>query len=56
MFERFSKAFALKTFNLPVESPPIQIVQVWHKKNHHDPHHRWLREQVRSVLNDTRDL
>jgi DNA-binding transcriptional LysR family regulator len=40
----------LKTFPLPVEIPTIQIVQVWHERCHRDPHHRWLREQLRRLL------
>lgn len=51
MIQKYSKELGLHVFDLPVEIPAIQIVQVWHERNHRDPHHRWLREQIRSILN-----
>jgi DNA-binding transcriptional LysR family regulator len=50
MFSRFSSSIGLKTFSLPVDMPLIQIVQIWHERNHLDPHHRWLREKIRQIL------
>ena len=40
----------LRTFALPIPLRPIQFVQVWHERNHQDPHHQWLRGRVRDIL------
>jgi DNA-binding transcriptional LysR family regulator len=50
MLDKFSKEMHLHVFDKPVETPAIQIVQVWHERNHRDPHHQWLREQIRNIL------
>ena len=45
-----SRAFPMKIFAPPLDIPSISIVQSWHERNHQDPSHRWMRERIRSVL------
>ncbi len=50
MFQSFASSLNLKTFRLPIPLRPLQVVQVWHERNHKDAHHRWLRDQVKQIL------
>ncbi|WP_034299276.1 LysR family transcriptional regulator [Herbaspirillum sp. RV1423] len=40
---------ATYVFELPVNTAPITISQMWHPRLERDAAHRWLREQVRTV-------
>ena len=40
---------ALRTFELPVATPPLEMAMSWHPRNHADPVNCWLREHVRAV-------
>lgn len=44
------RSSVLKTYPLPVPVPTIGIAMAWHERTHHSPPHRWLREQIASVL------
>lgn len=35
---------------LPFASPSVEIIQIWHRRHHQDPAHRWLRTLVRDTL------
>ncbi|MCH1924219.1 LysR family transcriptional regulator [Shewanella sp. C32] len=39
----------LRTFELPVEVNPIEIMQVWHPRFDNDPAHQWFRRLVKTV-------
>lgn len=43
----------VRSFPLPVRTPPLAIAQAWHPRFDADPAHRWLRECVREA---TRNL
>lgn len=30
----------------PIEVPGFSMAMVWHERSHHDPSHRWLRDQI----------
>jgi DNA-binding transcriptional LysR family regulator len=34
----------------PVPIPSHAMAMMWHERSHHDPGHRWLREQIVGVL------
>ena len=36
----------IRTFPLPVQTPPITVSQLWHPRQDADPAHRWLRAKV----------
>ena len=52
LINQIERAFPMRVFPVPVSIPDITIVQVWHARNNKDPGHRWLRENVREVLQD----
>jgi DNA-binding transcriptional LysR family regulator len=39
----------LRSFPLPVETPPITVSQMWHPRNDGDPAHRWLRAMIQET-------
>ena len=40
---------SLESFQLPVQTEPITVSQMWHPRMHADPAHRWLRGLVRNA-------
>ena len=42
----YEKQMPLKTFEVPVNFPPMRFYQLWHERVHTAPEHKWLREQV----------
>ena len=46
--ERVAQMFAgtlpIKTFALPIETPALNEILLWHKRNDSDPAHTWLRD------------
>jgi DNA-binding transcriptional LysR family regulator len=46
----FAQSFDLKTFELPIDLPPLDIRMIWHPGTTQSAPHRWLRDQVRAVL------
>ncbi|MDQ7808833.1 LysR family transcriptional regulator [Amycolatopsis sp. A133] len=45
-------AFGLITRPLPAESPEAEVSCTWHQRYDSDPAHAWLRDQVRSALEE----
>ncbi|CAH0646691.1 PCP degradation transcriptional activation protein [Pseudomonas sp. Nvir] len=39
----------LRMFPLPLELPPVEVMQIWHARTHADPLRRWLRQQLWAV-------
>jgi DNA-binding transcriptional LysR family regulator len=50
--EEGKRRLGLHAFPLPVKTKPVEIYQTWHPRFDADPTHRWLRQLVRSVIND----
>ena len=44
--DQVAPRFGLATMPPPIEIPPFTIAAAWHERTHHDPAHRWLREQL----------
>lgn len=45
----------LQLFSLPVTTPMVNMALSWHPRNHADPVHRWLREQVLAITSLAQD-
>ncbi|UQI44591.1 LysR family transcriptional regulator [Streptomyces sp. HU2014] len=43
-------ALGLRTFEIPVELPPLAIAMAWHPRHDADSGHRWLRGLVRDAV------
>ena len=39
----------LRMFPLPLELPPVEVMQIWHARTHADPLRRWRRQQLWTV-------
>ena len=50
----FADALGLVTMPPPLALPKFQIAVAWHERDHDDPPHRWLREQLLAVAADVR--
>ena len=48
--DAFAPLFALQVAPLPFDMPAVQISLIWHRQQHHDPAHAWLREQLHGLL------
>jgi DNA-binding transcriptional LysR family regulator len=48
----FADALGLVTMRPPLALPTIQMAVAWHERDHDDPPHRWLREQLLAVAAD----
>lgn len=46
---RIVKSMPLHMLELPIEVPTFTPSIIWHEKMHHDPAHRWLRNQILEV-------
>lgn len=44
-----ARGAGLALFEPPVALPAVDVMQLWHGRNHDDPAHRWLRAQVRAA-------
>lgn len=40
-------------FDLPMQSPKIQLSMLWHPRSEADPVHRWVRSTLRELLGDS---
>ena len=40
----------LRTFDIPLVLPPVDVGIAWHPRNHDDPAHRWFRRHLTSTL------
>lgn len=47
--KQLSQILKVTVFELPLDLPPIEIVQVWHETAHLNPRHQWLRKQLFDV-------
>jgi DNA-binding transcriptional LysR family regulator len=47
--ELFANTLDLVTLTPPVAIPKFTMALCWHERNHHDPAHRWFRDQVTAV-------
>lgn len=52
--ETFAGALGLVTMPPPLALPKFQIALAWHERNHDDPPHRWLRDQILAVAAEVR--
>jgi DNA-binding transcriptional LysR family regulator len=52
---RFSDANAVQLMALPFTPPLFDVKQYWHRRFQQDPRHRWLREQMANLFNETSD-
>lgn len=43
---RFCELLPLKWVEPPLKLPGFDVHQAWHERVHHDPFHRWMRDQV----------
>lgn len=48
-----AKLHGLQLLNMPVEVPRMNIGMYWHERTHHSAPHRWLRSQIREVIEQT---
>ncbi|MGN6580499.1 MAG: LysR family transcriptional regulator [Bordetella sp.] len=47
-----ARSHVLKSLPLPLSAPTIEIAMAWHERTHQSPLHRWIREQIASVLTE----
>lgn len=50
----YARCGALAVQRPPIDLPPITLSIVWHERSDRDNGHRWLREQIRTVAQQTR--
>ncbi len=50
--QTLSELIPLQVWKPPVELDGFQIDMVWHQRSHHDPAHRWIRQQAALVAAD----
>ncbi|MEV7170224.1 LysR family transcriptional regulator [Streptomyces sp. NPDC093224] len=43
------EVLGLRTFEIPLELPPLTVGMAWHPRNDADPEHLWLRDRVREA-------
>ena len=48
--ETTAKHLDLKVFPPPIELPGTRLFLYWHDRMHHDPGHRWLREEILKLV------
>jgi DNA-binding transcriptional LysR family regulator len=51
----FAALGAVRLVPLPFRPPVFSVQQHWHKRNHQDPKHRWLRQEIHRLFNDQTD-
>jgi DNA-binding transcriptional LysR family regulator len=49
------ETLGLRTFQIPLELPPVPIGMAWHPRNHHDRTHQLLRERTRRIMTTAAD-
>lgn len=52
---RFAATNAVDLMPLPFKPPLFNVEQHWHRRLQHDARHRWLRQQIASLFNDSSD-
>ena len=48
--ERFREIHGIRYYRLPIDVPPLRSHLIWHREMTSDLGHRWLREQLKAVL------
>ena len=48
--ERFREIHGVRYYRLPIDVPPLRSFLIWHREMTPDPGHRWLREQLKAVV------
>lgn len=51
----FAELGVVELVALPFKPPVFGVSQHWHRRNHHDLRHTWLRQQVASLFNPATD-
>jgi len=36
---------------LPLKTKPVNVYMVWHRRDHDDPAHSWLRQRITATVN-----
>ena len=44
--EAMARPLGLRVFKPPIDLPPTKLFLFWHERMHHDPGHRWFREEL----------
>jgi len=52
----FADLGAVKLLALPFTPPIFNVQQHWHRRSHHEPRTRWLRQQIATLFNDQSDI
>lgn len=50
MAQALAPSYGLRVHPLPLELPPLRYFLLWHRRQQHDPAHRFLREQLFAPL------
>jgi len=50
MSQMYSELWAVSLVELPASFPSYDVKQYWHARTHKNPHHVWLRHQVRQLF------
>lgn len=50
--ERFREIHGVQHYRLPIQVPPVRSYLIWHQDMTTDPAHRWLREQLKGVVDE----
>ncbi len=48
----FAEPLELTVLRPPIALPSFTVSMMWHERAHHDPAHRWLREQIAAVAGE----
>ncbi|MCK6262777.1 LysR family transcriptional regulator [Vibrio sp. ZSDE26] len=48
--KQFSPLFSLQTFEVPLDTKPIDIYLVWNRKFTHNAAHKWLRDLLKDIF------
>jgi len=52
---RFADVSAVRIVPLPFRPEVFEVKQYWHRRYQHDLRHRWMRQQIAMLFNDTSD-
>ena len=47
--QRMAKLANIEILELPIAIQPFELSMIWHERQHYDPAHIWLRNQVLEV-------
>ena len=47
---QYAEWFNLEICSVPVPVEPVQARMVWHERHHRDPTHKWIRDQIASIV------